>query len=367
MKTLFILYYRLDIGGIQTKIIDILNYMHKHHRPVRVVLILREKSPIDRSSEVEDPTVIIRYFSDSHWSKIPFSFPLYVTALFLTYQPKAFLALSFYDALSAIWIKLLFFVKPITVILNEDCSDPDGIYVDLNRNFSFIRHLLFRWFYHRADAICAVNSEIANTLRGIYHIPSSKIVRVYNWFSPTLKVKGTTHKKIYDAIYVGRLERIKRVDFLLSTVQEIASSCPNFRLCIVGTGSEEPALKMYVKTNGLSPYVRFIGFSHTPRIYIARSKIFVLASENEGASLAMIEAMAIGIPVVCSSNRAARDVVRSGYSGYIFASRNEYIRHMKKLLSNTPMRLKMGDNAHHVAVGQFGPSNIESYMRLLGV
>jgi len=368
MKTLFILYYRLDTGGVQTKIIDIINYCAKQKRKLRIILILREKHVLDRIQEIKNPKAIIRYYTDTPWSHLPFFFPVYILGLTFIYSPNAVLAFTFIPALCAIWAKLLFFIKHITVVLSEDWSEPDELSRDLRGNFPYLRRLVFQLFYHQADAICTVNAQISHTLIHAYHIPKSIIMPIQNWFMPTGRAVHTNYtKKIYDLIYVGRLEPVKNILFLLSAFRKIVSKHPQATFCIVGSGTEETKLKNYVKNNRLSDRVLFTGFISDPSSYMAKSKLFVLASKNEGLPMALLEAMASKLPLICSHYPAVHDVVAHGYNGYIYQTAKEYMEYVEKLLRNPKLRTTLGNNGCSMVTRKFNQNNINQYIQLLHI
>lgn len=368
MNVLFILNFNLNIGGVQTKIIDIINYLHNKRPNLHVVLILQEKSDFNQEQNISNPQTTILYYSDSFWSKIPFVFPFYLFGLTIRFKPKAMLTFTLHDAISAIIVKTLYFIKHIKVVVSEDNSEPYGITQELTVNFPIIRNFIFRLFYYKADVICAISSHIAQSLVRLHRVPLSSIIRINNWYSPIRRYNHTKPiTKIFDAVYVGRLDKIKNVSFLLETSLKIVSIYPNFKFCIVGSGIEENHLKMMVNKMRLTDNVMFSGNTNNPVYYLARSKLFIFASKNEGVPMALIEAMVNKLPIVCLNYPAVHEIIRNGYNGYICQSQRKFILQTIGLLRNKNKRIQLGNNGYNLALQKFNPSNIEGYIRELSV
>ena len=102
----------------------------------------------------------------------------------------------------------------------------------------------------------------------------------------------------HEIVAVGRLEIQKNYFMLLDAFALVAAYYPNYVLRIFGKGSVERQLKSYSKQLGISDKVAFEGFSSDVHEQIKNSEIFVLPSDFEGLPNALMEAMAMGFPVV---------------------------------------------------------------------
>lgn len=99
---------------------------------------------------------------------------------------------------------------------------------------------------------------------------------------------------------VGRLEKQKNHDYLLSIFNELYKKNSNYKLIVIGTGSLESELKDKVKTLNLQSAVIFTGNISEPEKYYSAIDIFVLPSFYEGFPFVMIEAQANGLPCITS-------------------------------------------------------------------
>jgi glycosyltransferase involved in cell wall biosynthesis len=120
-------------------------------------------------------------------------------------------------------------------------------------------------------------------------------------------------------VYVGRLEPYKRVDVLLQAMARVRNAVPSAELVVIGRGSERPRLEALACALGLEGATRFAGFvSDDERdALLAQARVCVCASEKEGWGLTVIEANALGTPVVASDAPGLRDSVRHGETGFL--------------------------------------------------
>ncbi len=116
---------------------------------------------------------------------------------------------------------------------------------------------------------------------------------------------------------VARLVPIKAHEVFLDAAVRIRASLPEARFLIVGDGECRPALEARVDALGLRDAVRFLGWrADLDRLY-ADLDVVVLTSRNEGSPVALIEAMAAGVPVVSTAVGGVPDVVAHGVSGLL--------------------------------------------------
>src|SRR5437667_8704253 len=98
--------------------------------------------------------------------------------------------------------------------------------------------------------------------------------------------------------------------------------------------------------------VEYVGFHEQTQEYYYRGKVFVLTSSTEGLSLAMLEAMACGLPAVVPAVGDLADVVRDGVTGYLIEDNGQeavvqkaFVAALDNLLEHAELRSTLGDNA----------------------
>ena len=117
------------------------------------------------------------------------------------------------------------------------------------------------------------------------------------------------------ALFVGRVAHEKNIGFLIEALETALPRCPELLLLIAGEGPARPALEAMVRSRGLDASVRFVGYlerqAELPACYAA-ADAFVFASRTETQGLVLIEAMAMGLPVVALSVMGTRDLLDVG-------------------------------------------------------
>jgi glycosyltransferase involved in cell wall biosynthesis len=115
--------------------------------------------------------------------------------------------------------------------------------------------------------------------------------------------------------YVGRVAFEKNLDFLLQVTDQVRRSLPDVLLVIAGEGPARASLERAVAKRGLVDHVRFVGYlerrTELPACYCA-ADVFVFTSKTETQGLVLLEAMALGVPVVGLAEMGTKDVLQEG-------------------------------------------------------
>lgn len=169
--------------------------------------------------------------------------------------------------------------------------------------------LAARLFYPWADGIVAVSQGVADDLGQITRLSSNRIQVIYNPIVLpelfTLAQEPVEHPWFKPSeppviLGVGRLHPQKDFPTLIRAFAEVRK-VQQARLMILGDGPERQALTTLVSELGLTEDVAFPGFVQNPYAYMAKAAVFVLSSAWEGLGNVLVEAMAIGTPVVSTN------------------------------------------------------------------
>lgn len=117
-------------------------------------------------------------------------------------------------------------------------------------------------------------------------------------------------------LFIGRLHVLKRIEFLLRAWSKLPKGAPR-RLLIVGDGPERDALMTLATSLHLGD-VRFEPTTNDVVTYLKAADVFVLPSQHEGLSNALLEAMAVGLPAIVSDVDGNRALVSDGRDGLTF-------------------------------------------------
>lgn len=123
-------------------------------------------------------------------------------------------------------------------------------------------------------------------------------------------------------VFVGRLAPEKGLDTLIDAWPTVLETCPAARLTLVGDGPERPSLEARRDRLGLGSSIEFAGASDDATPLLRASDLFVLPSKEEGMSIALLEAMALGMPLVASSIPGNRRLVADFRQGRLFPLNN---------------------------------------------
>lgn len=161
--------------------------------------------------------------------------------------------------------------------------------------------LIIRKLYGSSHSVVCVSEEMANQAKAFLN----KEVNIETIYNPHVldtyeKLSMEQSEPYFDDyfIVVGRLIKSKRVQDVIDAIHKIDR---RENLLIVGTGPEYETLSDYVKQLGLEQQVKFTGLLSNPYPYIKRAKAMVLASETEGFPNCLVEAYALGVPVITSN------------------------------------------------------------------
>jgi len=151
-------------------------------------------------------------------------------------------------------------------------------------------------------------------------------------------------------IFTGRLAPEKRLDDLISIWPVIRAKYPDACLLILGTGSEMPRLKKKAGTG-----IIFKGVVNTVLPYLQAADIFVLPSEREGLSVALLEAMSVGLPVLATNVGGTPDVVTHNDSGWLvpYGEPHQLQDGLDKLLIDSDLRKQLGTRARERVVNEY--------------
>ncbi len=162
----------------------------------------------------------------------------------------------------------------------------------------------------RADAVVAISKAIKEELRKAGY-ETSRVVELPNGV-PVPERPWNRREGWRDApraAFVGRLATEKGLDTLVAAWPTVRQSYPGARLVLVGDGPRRPVLEDQVRRLGLAEAVEFAGRVDDAGPWLRQSDLFVLPSREEGMSIALLEAMALGVPLVASSIPGNRKLV----------------------------------------------------------
>ncbi|HVX15320.1 MAG TPA: glycosyltransferase family 4 protein [Pirellulales bacterium] len=174
------------------------------------------------------------------------------------------------------------------------------------------------------------------------------------------------------AVYTGRLHAMKGLDFLVRAWPRVLERFPDARLWLVGDGPHRAELNDLVGQLGLWGFVHLPGPFDDVEDFLRAADLFVLPSLEEGMSLALLEAMAMGLPVVASAIPANTVLVEDGVTGRLAPVRDsERLGDVViELFANRDLADRLGQSARAHVSGRYSldrmiTDHVELFQRLL--
>ncbi len=207
-------------------------------------------------------------------------------------------------------------------------------------------------------------------------VPDRKLRVIYNGIDlPNAPV--VTRGKLFEELglpeearvvgFIGRLAPQKRVRDLAWTVELISNLQPHIHFVIIGDGPDRQQLETFARETQNTDRIHFLGHQPDPARFFPAIEVFWLASDFEGLSNSIMEAMAAGVPVVASDIPPNRELVVPQKTGYLVPVGDNVGRakYTNILLEDKEQRAAFGQAAIARIRDQFSiPSMVASYAKL---
>lgn len=233
----------------------------------------------------------------------------------------------------------------------------------------------FSRVYKRLDAVTTVTKTAARLIEklGLEKdvIPISCGIDLEK-FNP--RNNGTYLKNRYGIpesrsviLYVGRLDREKRIDLIMRALPQIVENV-DAHLALAGTGKLRPEFEHIAEETGIRDRVTFTGFvpdQDLSNLY-RMADLFVIAGIAELQSIVTMEAMASGLPVIAVNAVALPELVHDGENGYLFPDGDSQTLAERAImiLSNPTLRAKMGQKSLDIIQAHDIQVTLEKYESL---
>lgn len=159
------------------------------------------------------------------------------------------------------------------------------------------------------------------------------------------RYEGVRERRIVNCC---RLSPQKNLDLLVDAFSDIAGEFPDMILEIYGEGAERQRLEKRISEMGLSDRIYLPGYAFHAFEKMWKASMFVSSSDYEGISNSMLEALALGVPTICTdcSGGSASDVIQNGVNGLLVPVRDRraMAEAMRKLLRDSELMENISRN-----------------------
>jgi glycosyltransferase involved in cell wall biosynthesis len=224
-------------------------------------------------------------------------------------------------------------------------------------------HLIARLIRAYADGFIANSREIVADLKG-YGVPDEKIIEISNGvLAPTRDMFEAfqTARTGHRFLYTGRIEPDKNVPVLVEALALCRAQGCVSDLTIVGTGSDIRNVAERASSLGIEQFVHLPGRQDNVQPYLTQGDFFLSASQAEGQSNSLLEAMAHGLIPVVAEASGVRDLVEDGDRGFVAATADpvELSVLMKRAMAlSETERGVIAARAYDYIAGQFGIDHV---------
>lgn len=213
----------------------------------------------------------------------------------------------------------------------------------------------------QSDAVTAISEYLAQTTRDEFH-PQKRIEVISNFVNCDLfQPAGDLSRRRSFApdnerllVHLSNFRPVKRVGDVIEIFDRVRKKIPS-RLLMIGDGPERSVAEWLANEKGITGQVIFLGKQNSVQDLLNCGDCLLLPSELESFGLVALEAMACGVPCVCSRVGGLPEVVRDGVDGYLVAPHDVegMAERAVEILSSPDRREAMGRAGRERALNRF--------------
>lgn len=164
----------------------------------------------------------------------------------------------------------------------------------------------------------AVSKSEYETIINLKFAPARKLITIANGIEiPTAPPQRKNNTDL-TLLHVTRFDDAKNSDLLIPIISHLKKLISNFKIKVAGDGPGKNAFKNKIRNLGLENHVTILGYVPEMDTLYSSSDIVISTSKSEGLPLALLEAFAVGTPVVATTVPGNSDIITHGVDGFLF-------------------------------------------------
>jgi len=238
-------------------------------------------------------------------------------------------------------------------------------FIDLLHNYNYRTKVLLRGLVNVADCLICNTDAVRREVIGI-RSPRVEVRVIHNgvdaeYFSPRPERRAVDRSSVGfdDSDFVlGTLANFrpeKNYPFLIERFRELTHTHPRLRLLCVGGGPLLDSITTVVKKYGLDRKVVFSGYVADVRYYLGMMDAFTLCSLKEGFPNALLQAMSMGLPVICSAVGECKEIITNGETGLLFdpTDAEGFLQAVSRVAEDDDLRASFSRKARELIQARF--------------
>ena len=346
--------YLPDVGGAERQLELLSRELRSRGHEVSIVTRKVAGAP---ARETLNGVRVRRLFPNALPARLQSPVFIVLTALYLLIHGRRLDAVHcMFLSVHAVGVALLRPLWRFRWVVRMACTGPFGDLAPIRAGW---RQRLMRWALNRASRAVALSRDVAREMEE-FGIAGTRIEIMFNAVdTERFHVRDRSYAGATRLLFVGRLTEQKNVTALVEALvrPELAGCC----LTLAGAGDLEAHLRGTAAERGLADRVRFAGLVADMVPVYTEHDVFVLPSLGEGMSNALLEAMASGMPVVCTETSGTADLIRHGQNGLVVRGADSTaLADALRDLCTAPaeVRARMGRAARQTVVEACGPARL---------
>ena len=225
--------------------------------------------------------------------------------------------------------------KQLSKIVTSERIDPSKVH----RNF------IYRFFLNRAYSGC--KNVVLQTERAKNYFPPAVRKNSVIIENPIRVQCYANENKSHRIVTAGRLTEQKNHKMLINAFEKIHMKYPEYKLDIFGEGPLKNELQALIESKGLENSIALAGGASDLHNQISDAEFFVLSSDYEGLSNALLEAMMMGLPCISTDCSGSDEAIQNGENGLLvpIGDTDKLAEAMLSLIENEALRIKLAKAA----------------------
>ncbi len=341
MKRIALFISSLQKGGSERVMVNLAEYLHKNHYDVILVTQYKKEVEYDISPEIR------RVYSEPEEHELQggrihnFLARFFkLRSIWKAYKPDVVLSFLGKNNLMAIATAAFLPSRVAVSVRGEPTMEYEGR----------LMQFLAKWVFFFADGIILQTKQASEFFPNVVR---KKAAILPNPINPIFLEKRYSGEKEDIIVAAGRLDENKNHVMLIHAFAKIAGEYPTTNLVIYGEGESREKLEALIAEKGLIERISMPGSVTDIADRICKARIFTLTSNTEGMPNSIMEAMALGIPVVstdCPCGGPAT-LIEDGVNGLLVPVGDAFALSdaFRKILSDAEFANKLGEKAHSIA------------------